>query len=232
MERSGEHGFRFKNANIKITFSKHHSASISDPSPAIIKFAPRKVYGLPTVEGKKNRIGGEISLQVPAGPVTVGPSLSGEKESEWEKTHRFSTQGNFWSSEHGSDWDIVYWNIRENKRTKEGIPDQLNMGVVVEREGSFVATVEVTVDTPFVNSVFGTPWSKNRPALFVPGVPMGKQPRTNKFEDLTEDEWRSMVPFDGEWENRFISAAARGTEGSQGLKYDPGLLEAEESDNR
>ncbi|TVY81140.1 hypothetical protein LSUE1_G004973 [Lachnellula suecica] len=207
--RSGQHGYRFKNANIKITFSKHSSAPSSEASPAVVKFAPRKMYGLPTVEGKKNRIGGEFSLEVPAGPITVGPSISGEKEWEYEKTHRFSTQGNFWSSEHGSDWDIVYWDVRENKRTKEGIPDQLNMGVVVERGGKFVATVDVTVDTPVANSVFGSPWRKNAPALFAPGVTLGKQPSTTKFDDLTEEEWRRMVPFDGEWENRFIGSAMR-----------------------
>jgi hypothetical protein len=242
--RSGEHGFRFKNANVKITFSKHPSASTTDPSPAILKFAPRKIFGLPTVEGKRNRIGGEISLQVPAGPVTIGPKISGETESKYEKEHRFKMVGNFWSSKHGSDWDIVYWDVRENKRTKHGIPDQLNVAVMVERESAFTASVEVTVDTPVANGVFGFPWSKNCPVAFVPGVVMGEQPKTDRFDVLTDDEWRALIPFDEEWESKFTEAVLRsgqatpvpetsGPGGSGGtgiVNYE--LLQAEESDDR
>ena len=45
----------------------------------------------------------------------------------------------------------MYWDIKENKRTGAGIPDRFNCAVVVERgdDGdAFVATTEVTVDTP------------------------------------------------------------------------------------
>lgn len=143
--RSGEHGFRFKNANIKIQFSRHPSSRPGEMNPAIIKFAPRKIYGLPTKEGRKNIVGGQLSLQIPAGPLTVGPTANYERESKWEQTHRYKTVGNFWSSKYGTDWDIVYWDMKENKRTKEGIPDRLNVGVVVEREegASFTASVDV-----------------------------------------------------------------------------------------
>ncbi|KAE8440690.1 hypothetical protein EG329_006808 [Mollisiaceae sp. DMI_Dod_QoI] len=209
--RSGGHGFRFKNANIKIQFSKHLSSQPDDMNPAIVKFAPRKIYGLPTKEGRKNRIGGEISLQVPAGPLTVGPTLNGERESEWEQTHRFKTVGNFWSSKYGTDWDIVYWDMKENKRTKEGMPDRLNVGVVVEREGAFTANVEVEVDTPVFNGAFSSPWEKRKPATFVPGVEMGEQLRTKKFEELSEEDWRDLVPFDEEWENIFVGERMNNT---------------------
>jgi len=207
--RSGDHGFRFKNANVKITFGKHPSEPPTHVNPAILKFAPRKIYGLPTVEGKRNRIGGEISLQVPAGPLTVGPTISGEKESEFEKEHRFKTVGNYWSSKHGVDWDIVYWDVKENKKTKHGIPDRLNVALVVEREGTFTANVEVTVDTPIVNGVFAFPWSKNSPVAFTPSVAMGEQPRTDKFDELTDADWRTMIPYEEEWENKFTEETLR-----------------------
>jgi len=204
--RSGEHGFRFKNANVKITFSKHPTAQGSG-SPCVVKFAPRKIYGLPTVEGKKNKIGGDFSLEVPVGPVTVGPSVRVDRESKFETEHRFMTVGNFWSSSQESQWDVVYWDMRENRRTKKGIPDRLNVAVVVEREGAFIASVEVTVDTPVANGAFSHPWTKNNPAAFMPGVFMGAQPRTNKFDELTEEEWRRLIPFEDEWENKFTEAA-------------------------
>jgi hypothetical protein len=246
--RSGEHGFRFKNANIKITFSKHPTASsASELSPAVIKFAPRKIYGLPVVEGRKNRIGGEMTLQVPAGPITLGPTIRGERESEYEKEHRFKTVGNFWSSKQGMDWDIVYWDMRENKRTKEGIPDRLNVGVVVEREGPFVAEVEVTVDTPVLNGAFSYPWTKNNPATFVPGVKMGEQPSTERFEELSEGEWKELIPYEDEWENKLTEVALHRMEGdripvhasgrasSEGIvaaRVEAAVLEEEESDDR
>jgi len=213
--RSGEHGFRFKNANIKITFSKHPTSSLEQISPAVIKFAPRKIFGLPVVEGRKNRIAGEITLQVPAGPITLGPTIRGERESEYEKEHRYKTVGNFWSSKQGTDWDIVYWDMRENKRTKEGIPDRLNVAVVVEREAPFVAEVEVTVDTPVLNGAFSYPWTKNNPATFVPGIKMGEQPRTERFEELSEGEWRALIPYEEEWENKLTEVALHRKEGDR-----------------
>lgn len=207
--RSGDHGFRFKNANVKITFSKHPTAPASELNPAVLKFAPRKIFGLPTVEGKRNRIGGEISLQVPAGPLTIGPTFSGERESEYENEHRYKLVGNYWGSKHGNDWDIVYWDVKENRKTKHGIPDRLNVAVVVEREGTFTASVEVTVDTPIANGVFAFPWSKNRPVAFAPGVVMGQQPKTTKFDELTEADWRTMIPYEDEWENKFTEETLR-----------------------
>ncbi|KAG4439571.1 hypothetical protein IFR05_004919 [Cadophora sp. M221] len=243
--RSGEHGFRFKNANVNITLSKHSSASLSDLSPAVVKFAPRKIFGLPTVEGRKNTVGGELTLQVPAGPMTVGPGIKGERETEYEKQYRFETIGNFWSSKMGTEWDIVYWDMRENKRTKEGIPDRLNVAVLVEAYGPFVASVEVVVDTPFANGFLSSPWRKSDPAVFVPGVIMGSQPRTTNFDELTQEEWRAMIPFEEEWENKLTDvaeldmspvteqrASSNAFVGSGNLKVNASLLEEEESDDR
>jgi hypothetical protein len=203
--RGGEHGFRFKKANVKITFSKHPTAKES-ATPCVVKFAPRKIYGLPTRESKRNKIGGELAFEVPVGGFTIGPKLGVEKESEFETEHRFMTVGNFWSSSMESQWDVVYWDMRENRRTKKGIPDRLNVAVVVERDGPFVASVEVTVDTPVANGAFSHPWTKNNPAAFMPGVIMGAQPRTDRFDKLTEEEWKALIPFEDEWENKFTEA--------------------------
>lgn len=175
----------------------------------MVKFAPRKIFGLPTVEGKKSRIGGEISLQVPAGPLTIGPKFHGEKETEYEKEHRFKTVGNYGSSKHGTDWDIVYWDVKENKKTENCIPDRLNVAVVVEREGTFTTSVEVTIDTPIAYGVFAFPWSKHSPVAFTPGVAMGEQPKTTKFDKLTEKDWRTMIPYEDEWENEFTEETLR-----------------------
>ncbi|PQE08106.1 ankyrin repeat-containing protein [Rutstroemia sp. NJR-2017a BVV2] len=204
--RSGDHGFRFKQANVKVAFAPHPSASSNEPGPSVVKFAPRKLYGRPTVEGKKHTVDGEFSLQVPAGPVTVGPSVSVGHESTFEKNHRYSLVGNFWSSNQESGWDIVYWDMKENRRTKEGIPDQLVVGIIVERHGPFTAEVEVTVDTPMMNGIFGFPWTKERPVTFVPGVETGESSvRTRMFEDLNTEDWKMLTPPEGEWENKMTA---------------------------
>lgn len=104
----------------------------------------------------------------------------------------------------------MYWDIKENKRSKEGIPDRLNIGVVVSRpeeegKGAFSATVDVVVDTPVWSGGLSSPWEKRRPAVFVPGVEVGEwREKSRRFEELSERDWRELVPFEGEWENVFV----------------------------
>ncbi|THV44363.1 hypothetical protein BGAL_0661g00010 [Botrytis galanthina] len=142
--RSGDHGFRFKNASVKIDFSSHSSSSSTSPStraqepswtPSISALAPRKIYGLPTPVHQTRKLAGEISLQVPLGPTTLGPSTSLSHESSFSLSHRYSLVGNLWSQPHSASWDSVYWDLRENKQTKGGIPDRVDVGVVVCRGG-------------------------------------------------------------------------------------------------
>ncbi|TEY61425.1 hypothetical protein BOTCAL_0169g00300 [Botryotinia calthae] len=166
--RSGDHGFRFKNANVKIDFSRYvspssSSTSASTPStnppwtPSIAQIAPRKIYGLPTTTHQTHQITGEISLQLPLGATTLGPSTSLSHESSFSLSHRYSLIGNIWSRARSSAWDSAYWDLRENKRTKQGIPDRVDVGVVVCRdgEGMFQGEVKVEVDTPVMRGVWG-----------------------------------------------------------------------------
>ncbi|RAL66686.1 hypothetical protein DID88_006368 [Monilinia fructigena] len=132
----------------------------------------------------------------------MGPSATYEHETTFDMTHRYSLIGNFWSSRRNSGWDVAYWDVKENKRTKQGIPDRLNLGVIVHREGIFSVDVQVTVDTPVMNGVFGFPWSKERPVTFVPGLEIGVDAmRTRKFEDLRDEDWKGLIHWDDEWEN-------------------------------
>ncbi|TGO31741.1 hypothetical protein BHYA_0421g00060 [Botrytis hyacinthi] len=110
--RSGDHGFRFKNASVKIDFSRHSSSSSSSSSapktkepswtPSISALAPRKIYGLPTPVHQTRKLTGEISLQVPLGPTTLGPSTSLSHESSFSLSHRYSLVGNLWSQPHST----------------------------------------------------------------------------------------------------------------------------------
>jgi hypothetical protein len=198
--RSGDHALRFRNANVKITFERHAPSVPTQAYPAVLVFAPRKIFGMPTIESKKLAYKVELSAEVPIGPVEVGPTASIENESLYEKEHRFKTVGNFWATKNGSDWDIVYWDVKENRRAKYGIPDRLNVGVIVSAGGPFQGIVEVTVDTPLKDGLFGFPWSKDSPVPFYPGVSKGPNPRAVDFDKLTEEDWRTMIPYEEEWQ--------------------------------
>ncbi|KAF5868743.1 uncharacterized protein Bfra_012074 [Botrytis fragariae] len=217
--RSGDHGFRFKNASVKIDFSRHSSSSSpSTPSsktqenwtPTITALAPRKIYGLPTTIHQTRKLTGEISLQVPLGPTTLGPSTSLSHESSFSLSHRYSLTGNLWSQPHSSTWDSVYWDLKENKQTKGGIPDRVDVGVVVCRGGgAFQGEVRVEVDTPVMRGVWGWPWGRGRPVVFVEGVETGgERVRTRRFEELGTEDWRGLVGWEGEW----VDVVVGGTE--------------------
>lgn len=234
--RSGDRGFCFKNANVKINFSKHSSSSSSKQisgtkviqnrttenwNPEIVQLAPRKIYGLPTTTSKTQKISGEISLQVPLTPLTIGPSLSSSNESSFSLSHCYSITGNFWSSARDSGWDIAYWDLKENKRTKEGIPDRLNVGVLVKRGmgGRFQADVEVKVDTPVLKGVFGFPWRRERPVIFEPGTEVGAEGvRTRAFEKLGDADWRGMIPWEEDWEDVVTGPSGTGELPSANVK--------------
>lgn len=195
--KSGDHALRFRNANVKITFERHPSSAPEQDSPSVRAFAPRKIFGIPTKETKSLTFDAELSAQVPVGPVEVGPTSSIGEKLTYEKNHRFEIIGNFWASKNGSDWDIVYWDAKENRKAKHGIPDRLNLGVIVSADGPFQAIVEVTVDTPL--NIFGFSWSEESPVPFYPGVRKGASPRVNDFDKFTEEDWRAMIPYEEMW---------------------------------
>jgi hypothetical protein len=200
--KSGKRALRFRNANVKITFARHPSSTLEYGSPSVLVFAPRKIFGISTTESKGLRYYAELSAQAPLSPVEVGPTVGIEKGSSFDKEHRFKIVGNFWATKHGSNWDIVYWDVKENRKAKYGIPDRLNVGVIVDAGGPFQEIVEVTVDTPLKDGLFGFPWSKDSPVPFYPGVPKGTDPPSKDFEKFTEEDWKAMIPYEEEFQVR------------------------------
>ena len=89
--------------------------------------------------------------------------------------------------------------MTENGKQR-GIPDRLNGAVIIESSGPFQAKAEVTVDTSIKDNLFGAPWQKTHPVPFTPGITKETAPRTLKFEDLTESDWKEMIPYELEGE--------------------------------
>ncbi|KAF7915332.1 uncharacterized protein EAE98_011198 [Botrytis deweyae] len=215
--RSGDHGFRFKNASVKMNFSSYSPPSSSPPkqptqTPSICALAPRKIYGLPSTTHQTRKLTGEISLQVPLGATTLGPSTSLSHESSFALTHRYALVGNLWSRPRSSTWDAAYWDVRENKLTKGGIPDRVDVGVVVCREGGgLMGEVRVEVDTPVMRGVWGWPWGRGSPVVFVEGVETGgERVRTRRFEELGAGDWRGLVGWEGEWVDVVVGGEREG----------------------
>ena len=196
--KSGKKGLFFRNANFKLTFEKCQPAS-DQGDPAVVAFAPRKIYGMPTEESRKITYNVELGVTASAGPISMGPKGSRSVESSFEKIHIFKTVGNRWSSKKSNAWDIVYWEMTENGKQR-GIPDRLNAAVIIESSGPFQAKAEVTVDTSIKDNLLGAPWQKTHPVPFTPGITKGTAPRTLKFEDLTESDWKEMIPYELEGE--------------------------------
>lgn len=115
------------------------------------------------------------------------------------KEHEFKIIGNFWASKNGSDCDIIYLDVKENHKANYGIPDRLKLGVIVGVDGPFQGIVQVTVDTPLKDGIFGFPWSKDSPIPFYLGVSKGPSSRVTDFEKFTEEDWRAMILYESQW---------------------------------
>ena len=62
--------------------------------------------------------------------------------------------GKRWKSPKNSQYNIVYWEIKEQGKTGYGIPDELRVAILVHHGGPFKASVEVKADTPVKNGLF------------------------------------------------------------------------------
>lgn len=106
----------------------------------------------------------------------------------------------------------MYWDMRESKRTEGGVLDRLIVAVLVNAEETFEAALECSVDTPFTVGFLSSPWKRSSPAVLVPGARMGEKLRTERFEELSEGEWRSLTPYEEEWEAGSIDGVELGGE--------------------
>ncbi|KAF4633411.1 hypothetical protein G7Y89_g4705 [Cudoniella acicularis] len=130
---------RFKKAEIIVKFDKRADSSLSSAKePVVHVFAPRKVCGKPTEEAKKFNY--EVSLQssLSIGPVTAGPTISMGSESLFKKEHKLEIKGLDQMMRKQKQPHIVIWTAIEDDLAKSGIPDELNLAVVVEHDGDFV----------------------------------------------------------------------------------------------
>lgn len=191
---------RFKSTEIVITFDSPTKRA-GGRAPIVRNFSPRKVYGIKSTEDKQWHYDVGIESALPSGPVSITPSVSAGKESSFTREHHLEIIGKPWSSRDQLDFNQVVWTAHETKTQKHGIPDELNLAVVVEHDGSpFQAFVEAEGKTTNI-TLRAWPWDRKNPLLFSPATPLGKPPPTTEFDKMSAADWRGLAPYTGEYED-------------------------------
>jgi hypothetical protein len=187
---------RFKKAEIIVSFDKTTDLSMgATKEPVVRVFAPRKVFGKPTEEAKKFNYEVALQCSLSVGLVTAGPTLSIGSESAFTKEHKLEIKGLDQMTRKRKQPHIVIWTATEDDLAKSGIPDELNLAVVVEYDGDFQADVNIRVDTPLMDGLYGHIWSKDDPLLFLPPLSKGDPLPTDQFDHLSEADWQALAPY-------------------------------------
>jgi len=187
---------RFKKAEISVNFENRPSQTLNqNKDPAVQAFSPRKIYGKPTEEAKKFTYEVKLQASVSVGPASIGPELSVSKESAFKEEHQLEIIGLDKSKRRRNFSHAVIWTVTEDKLHSSGIPDELNVAVIVGHDGDFQAEVNVTLDTPVMSGLYSNVWARDEPVLFVPPISKGDPLRSDRFDTFTEDDWRSIAPY-------------------------------------
>ncbi|KAF2104436.1 hypothetical protein NA57DRAFT_70641 [Rhizodiscina lignyota] len=199
---------RFKSTEIVITFDRS-SKKAGGRAPVVRNFSPRKVYGIKSTEDKQWHYDIGIEAAIPSGPVSVTPTGSVGGESSFSRAHHLEIIGKPWSSKDQLDFNQVIWTAHETKTQKHGIPDELNLAIVVEHDGDFQAFVEAEGKTALNITLRAWPWDRKSPLLFSPKTPLGKAPLKMEFDKLSAEDWRKLAPYVGEYQDIVTMERAR-----------------------
>jgi hypothetical protein len=187
--RSPSGMWRFRNANIEITFSSNDASRLE-----VVNWAPRKIYGIPSKESVSMSYYFELSASVPLGLIQPGGNGGLNSASSYIKEHRLSVVGNRYLDKESSTWNKAYWHIREGGKTAYGIPDIFNAAAIVQCDSPFLAEVKISA-----SGLWASLWPKDSPVLFPLEKNKGKPLQVQDFKELTEEVWRTLIPWEEEW---------------------------------
>ncbi|RMZ88483.1 hypothetical protein DV736_g4286, partial [Chaetothyriales sp. CBS 134916] len=199
--RSSSGFLRLKRAELYISFTKDMSKAPDSNDPTLCVFSPRKIYGKPHTEERRWTFEIGFQTSVSAGPASAGLSAATTRESAYTRDHRLKISGEPWAERRMAEMHQVIWSVEEAGKTAYGIPDVLNIGIVVAYNGPFQAKVEVKATTGANVPICTPPWSKDDPLLFDTITTKGSAPSTLEFNELGDAEWATLVPYLDEWQN-------------------------------
>jgi hypothetical protein len=200
--RSGKSALRIKSAEISVSFHTDSNTAATSPNdePILRNFSPRKIFGIPHAEKRDWKY--EISLQCNIPSISLAPTAMTGGSSSYTKDHRLQIIGQPWSDRKRQEPHQVLWTIREAEKTEYGIPDELNMGIVIGYMSPFQAIVEVSAKLGMGLPVCAPPWSKDAPLLFNTTTMKGEPMRTREFDKLGDEDWKIIAPYVEEWRVR------------------------------
>jgi hypothetical protein len=209
--------FRYKSADIKVTFSSTQSACegerTPDLEPVVCGVVPERVYGEAIMETKKWRYEFPLSANTSSLlPLELGmqPSISSERS--LVRGRRMEIHGSWYNDKSHSQDNIANWSIFENPADQNGIPHKFYCAAIVaHHDVEFQAEVEVKLSTglkiavdPRSWGLAGRPWTKDDPIIFDCKVPVTPPQLMGLGEvdlsKLREEQWRLLVPLVGDYE--------------------------------
>lgn len=192
--------YQFRRLEAEISFeprSKRPGAGIENVRlPVVRNLSPRKAYGIPNANGRKwfYRVEQQCAVSTIAPSVNSTTDNIGQKA--FEEAHRVEIVGKRWSDIRRRDFHKACWTIKEIGKPSFGIPDEVNVAVLVEYEDGFQADVRMVVDVPLHRRLRGFPWPADDPIVFAPKGPealIGEPLRTTQFETLSDAEWELLI---------------------------------------
>lgn len=194
-------GYQVRCLDVEITFeprSKRARRAGVDNTllPVVLNLSPRKAYGIPNSGGRKWLYSVEQQTNDrPSSTVKSATCNVGQKA--FEEAHRLEIVGTPWSDSRRREPHKACWTIKEIGRQIFGLPDEINVAVLVECEDDFQADVRLTLDLPLYRRLLrGFPWPADDPILFTPKwneTLIGKPLRTTQFETLSDADWDLLI---------------------------------------
>lgn len=194
--------FRLRKAAVMVRFLNHGPNADSGPArpaPVVRAFSPGNIFGIPTEVEHEYAWEATAQFSLSSGFVEAGPEVTRGHTMRYTTEDTLEIAG---MSEPDEDHDLdnkVVFEIDENSAEKRGVPRELYFGVLVECEGPIQADVRTTI-----GDRSAWPWTTDDPIVVKPGVAYGSLPQeiTRKFEQLTDENWSTLVPYSQERVNR------------------------------
>ncbi len=131
---------------IRLYFVPEHGAPDKRGPVSVFFLGPEALYGEDSREHKHTTIGGGASIKggMP-GIATGGIGAHGTRQSRRDVTHQQTLHG--WS-DCEENISRITWEVRENERTKKGVPSDLFLAAVVQYKGDKGVKVSAEAKAP------------------------------------------------------------------------------------
>ncbi|KAF3074424.1 hypothetical protein CFAM422_003608 [Trichoderma lentiforme] len=147
---------RAKHARVNIEF---FAIEKNSTGPTVDAISPEKRWTIiPTTDHETITRGGEINASATGVPfLDIGTSAKFERTITRDINDATTITGsiNIGTGRNSGESTVAVWNLQENRQRKTGIPDSVQVAVLLHREDSkpFTASVTLKIETDFVSGI-------------------------------------------------------------------------------